>query len=210
MALAKALIKPEGGDEFSVLFNPTEYSLTGSNKIAATGIPGLGAPILQYVHGEARTLAMDLFFDTYARRHDVSQETDRVYKLLRIDPETHAPWICTFSWKDLQFRCVLEQVKGKFTLFLEDGTPVRATLSVTFKEYKDVRELVGEDPTRSADHAKLYTVRRGDSLSRLAAAEYGDPSRWRAIAEANGIDNPRALEPGRALLIPALKPRESS
>jgi nucleoid-associated protein YgaU len=31
---------------------------------------------------------------------------------------------------------------------------------------------------------------------------YGDPTRWRAIAEANGIDDPLALRRGRTLSIP--------
>jgi nucleoid-associated protein YgaU len=31
---------------------------------------------------------------------------------------------------------------------------------------------------------------------------YGDPGQWRIIADANGLDNPRALEIGRALSVP--------
>jgi nucleoid-associated protein YgaU len=33
--------------------------------------------------------------------------------------------------------------------------------------------------------------------------EYGDATRWRAIAEANGIDDPMRLGIGEELLIPA-------
>jgi nucleoid-associated protein YgaU len=75
---------------------------------------------------------------------------------------------------------------------------------VTFKEFVEVGVLVRDPPTESADHAKTYVVRRGDTLSAIAAAEYGDPARWRPIAEANRIANPRLLAPGTRLALPAL------
>jgi len=45
-------------------------------------------------------------------------------------------------------------------------------------------------------------VRRGDSLASIAADAYGDPTQWRAIAEANGIENPFAVSAGATLTIP--------
>jgi len=204
MALAKALIQPDNMLPIPVLFNPNQYSLDGSNRFAEIGIPGLGSPILQYVSGNARMLTMELFFDTYELKWDVRAFTDRVYGLLAINPPDHVPPICTFIWGTFQFRCVVERVGGRFTLFLADGTPVRATLNVTFKEYTDIAIAVQSAPTQSSDHAKVRNLGRGDTLSGLAAAEYGDPAKWRPIAEANHIDNPRSMEPGRLLVIPPL------
>ena len=205
MALEKAVITPSGGRGIPVLFNPTQYGLDKSNQIAEIGIPGLGAPILQYVRGNTRTLSMELFFDTYEQQTDVREHTDRIYELLAIDADTHVPPVCTFTWGAFNFDCVLDRVGGRFTLFLSDGTPVRATLTVTLKEFIDVAIEVRANPTQSADHIKTGTVRRGDTLSSIAAAEYGDPAQWRPIAQANGIDNPRVLEPGRVLVIPPLR-----
>lgn len=204
MELAKARIQVEGRGEIAVLFNPNQYSLDKGNQIAEIGVPGLSAPILQYVRGGGRTLSMELFFDTYESREDVRRHTDEVYALLDILGDKHRPPICTFSWGKFSFTCVLERVGGRFTLFLADGTPVRATLSVSFKEFVDVEKLVRDPPTESADHAKSYVVRRGDTLAAIAAAEYGDAARWRPIAEANDIANPRLLAPGTPLSIPAL------
>jgi len=208
MALEKATITyatPEGEEKIAVRFNPTQYSLDHGNQIAEIGIPGLSAPILQYVRGNTRTLSMELLFDTYEERTDVRKAfTDKIYKLLEILPSTHAPPICTFAWKDVILTCVLERVGGRFTMFLEDGTPVRATLTVSFKEYQTVDQLVRNTPTESADHTKTYTVKLGDTLSSIAAAEYGSPAQWRPIASANQIDNPRTLTPGRVLVIPPL------
>jgi LysM repeat protein len=204
MALAKAKITPRGEEAIPVLFNPNQYSLDQANTLAEVGVPGLSAPILQYVRGNGRTLSMDLFFDTYEQRRDVRKYTKRIYGLLDIRGPLHRPPICTFTWGGFSFDCVLERVGGKFTLFLGDGTPVRATLSVSFKEFVEVEVLVRATPTESADHAKTYLVRRGDTLSSIAAAEYGDPTRWRPIAEANRMANPRLLPPGTRLVLPAL------
>jgi nucleoid-associated protein YgaU len=100
----------------------------------------------------------------------------------------------------------MEHVSGRFSLFLPDGTPVRAKLNVTFKEFIEVEVLVKENPTQSADHRKTRLVRRGDRLSSIAFEEYADAAKWRPIADANGIDDPNRLVVGARLVIPALDP----
>ena len=205
MELAKATITPESEEPIPVLFNPTQYSLDQANNLVEKAPPGLPAPILQYVSGNGRTLSMELFFDTWEQQGDVRKHTDRIYGLLNIRGPLHRPPVCTFTWGRFNFECLVERVGGRFTLFLADGTPVRATLSVSFKEYTEVEALVRDPPTESADHAKSYLVRRGDTLASIAAAEYGDPARWRPIAEANRLENPRLLAPGTRLDLPALR-----
>jgi hypothetical protein len=197
-------IKPEGQAAISVLFNPTQYSIDKANQIAEAAIPGLPAPILQFVHGGTRTLSMELFFDTYEERKDVRDHTNKIYRLLEIDGPTHAPPICQVSWGNFNFRGVLDKVSGKFTLFLANGTPVRATLSVSFKEYIPVDVLIKEHPTESADHAKTRVVKSGDRIDLIAADEYGDAQQWRPIAEANHLEDPMQLLPGAKLVIPPL------
>jgi hypothetical protein len=197
-------IKPEGKPAFHVLFNPSQYGIDKSNNIAEAAVPGLPAPILQYVHGNTRTLSMELFFDTYEERKDVRTHTDKVYALLEINGSTHAPPICRITWGNLNFRGVLDHVSGKFTLFLANGTPVRATLSVTFKEFIDVNVLIQETPTQSADHTKYYVVKTGDRIDIIAGEEYGDPSKWRPIADANNLDDPTRLQAGDRLVIPPI------
>ena len=175
MALEKAFIELENGDQIPIRFNPTQYSLEKSNQIAEIGIPGLSSPILQYVRGNNSTLTMDLFFDTYEQKTDVRDYTDQIYGLLGIEEESHVPPICTFIWSDFTFRCIVQRVGGRFTLFRADGTPVRATLSVTFKEFNEVEVLVRGTPTASADRTRTYVAKRGDTLSGIAATVYGDP-----------------------------------
>jgi hypothetical protein len=200
--LRKATIEPEGGSAITVLFNPDKYSLKKSNEIAEAAIPGLEAPILQFVRGGSRTLSMELYFDTYEEQQSVSEHTDPVYKLLAINPDKHAPPKCTVRWGNFSFLCVLTEVSGEFSLFLADGTPVRAKLSVQFREWVDVKIMVSENPTRSADHRSVVYVKGGQTISLLAQQFYGDARKWRPIADENDLENPLVLEPGTMLRIP--------
>jgi nucleoid-associated protein YgaU len=58
---------------------------------------------------------------------------------------------------------------------------------------------------QSANYTKQHVVHPGDTLAGIAAEHYDDPGKWRPIADANNIDNPLALEPGRVLTIPAIE-----
>ena len=117
-------------EEFTALFNPEEYTINKDNNFAVQGIPGLSAPLIQFVNGNLRTLEMELFFDTWDSptlpKRDVRDQTNQVIRLMEIDRDLHAPPILEVSWSSLQFRCVLARVSQRFILFLNDGRPVRA------------------------------------------------------------------------------------
>jgi nucleoid-associated protein YgaU len=54
-----------------------------------------------------------------------------------------------------------------------------------------------------AQKTRVYIVKSGDSLSKIAKAVYGDADRWREIFEANKdkIKDPNAIEVGQKLQI---------
>ncbi len=200
------------------LFNPKELSVEKSNQFAEVNIPGLSSPVFQFVRGNARSVTMDLFFDTYEQGIDVRLFTDRITGwdagsmfsklpnaakgLMDIDSGLHAPPICIFIWGAFIFQCIIERVTKRFTMFLPEGIPVRATLNVTLKEYREVDVQVKEIAHKSADLTKSWVVTQGDSLWAIAAKEYESPEDWRLIAEINNIENPRILNPGQRLIIP--------
>lgn len=207
MALKKAkiIVSRTSEEQLEVLFNPNEYSLESANNFAWQTIPGLQTPIAQFVSGEATTLSMDLFFDSYEAGTDVRLQTSKISGLLEVDKDLHAPPSCRFVWGSLDFKGVVERVSQKFTMFLDSGLPVRATLSVTFKALQSMQEQYQDIPRQSADRTKMKMLRQGDQLWMIAAEEYEDPGEWRAIAEANGIDNPRLVATGRKIIVPRLE-----
>jgi hypothetical protein len=203
-----------GLSEFiDVEFNPTEYSLAKSAQIAEIGIPGLDSPVLQFVRGQNEKLTLDLFFDTTSSGLgegggvlDVRTLTRSIYQLVKIQPKTHAPPRLLFIWGSLSFKAIVESVTQKFTLFNPTGVPLRASLSVTFREYKTLEDQLSELNLQSPDQTKRRVVRQGDTLNRIAAEEYNDPHQWRAIADRNieVLGNIRRLTPGTVLLIPPI------
>lgn len=208
MALKKAIILIDRGhteEMVEVLFNPNEYALQSGNRYSWQMIPGLSSPIAQFISGEATTLSMDLFFDSYEQGIDVRQYTSKITGLLDVDKDLHTPPVCRFVWGSLDFKGLVEKVSQRFTMFLDTGIPVRATLKVSFKAYQSMKEQFQHIPRQSADRTKQKTVKQGDQLWMMANEEYEDPGLWREIAQANQIDNPRFLEPGRKLIIPRLE-----
>jgi hypothetical protein len=195
------------GRRATVSFNPAEYSLQRGNQFSSTPLPGLSNPIVSFVNGDADVLTMDLFFDTYTDKasSDVREETGKISELLDIDPVLHAPPPVLFVWGKLRFKAVIERLTERFTMFREDGVPVRATLNVTFKEYKTIADQLNPKPNQSSDWSKRRTIAQGDRLCLIAAIEYEDAAEWRRIADANDIDNPRLLVPGTEILLPPIR-----
>ena len=216
------------GKPLEVQFNPTELTLNKAVQIADINIPGLDMPILQFVRGQTETLALDLFFDstesgTGGGATSVTERTDKFYQLIKIDRKTHAPPVCRFVWGGTNFpgsklteqwasqkrvdgfHCIVESVRQRFTLFSPRGVPLRATLTVSLREYRTLEQQINELRLESPDHTQAHVVQRGETLGRIANEAYGDPRYWRHIADHNRLDDPLDLRPGTLLEIPPLR-----
>jgi nucleoid-associated protein YgaU len=60
------------------------------------------------------------------------------------------------------------------------------------------------DPVAASGAGRTYTVVKGDSLSKIAKREYGDPNKWRTLYEANRdlVKDPDLIYPGQLLSVP--------
>lgn len=212
MALEKLTIKAEKNnpgdfaEQFKVLFNPNQV------EIAKTGWTiGEYGPIASQ---DLTQLSLELFFDTTLMGlppENVQNYTRKIFSLTqpRIGNNPKRPPRCQLIWGTISGKYsvllpdgFLESVTKRLTHFLEDGTPVRATLNCTFKEWKEPKKEAKianpiDDPVR--------IVKRGETLSSIANEEYGDSSLWRIIADENHLINPRNLNPGMVLTIPPLR-----
>jgi nucleoid-associated protein YgaU len=221
-----------GQGSIEALFNPSEISMTRSADWEQQLTVGQSSALVEqeFRSIQAETFSIELFFDTYESRSsamtgaraaasflpaslipgreasDVRQYTDQIARLIEVDTELHRPPLCDLRWGVFDiFTGVLTTLEQRFTLFLDDGTPVRATLTCDFVEVGTQAQARATE-LHSSDVVKTRQVRRYDTLQSLAADEYGDPALWRPIATANGIVNPRDLRPGTMLTIPKLQP----
>lgn len=196
------------------LFNPNQLAISKSVNWSDQKAAQRDAPESQFNNGNPAQLNLDLFFDTYDTPYPikdrVTRYTDRMMSLATVEQsggsETHRPPICLLSWGSFGvfFVGILQSLERQFTLFMQDGTPVRAKVRCSFKEWIPNNKGLQKQNMHSSDVAKIHIVKRGESLSQIAAEEYRDPQQWRAIANENGIDDPRLLQPGTVLLIPTL------
>ncbi len=219
--------------EVLALFNPNQlrYENRAEWRTTAAAAQSIAAGFqrMEFQAAPPRTLTVDLFFDTYEgsvqsaaasvfdltlpdnpllpgeiNALDVTAITSRVEALTRVASELHRPPVCRLEWGlSMLFQGVLTQLNQDLTFFMADGTPVRATLGCTFMAYQTFDEAKASE-LHSADVAKRRVVRRGDTLASIAIDQYGDATRWRAIATGNDIDDPRAIKPGDVLVIPKL------
>lgn len=215
MAPTKLIIQPLGGAPIVVMFNPNSYSISKSVSWSAPKNPTTGkpttdikanAPTTEFGGGGSRLLSLELFFDSTeldVALRDVRLQTDQIVRLTRIVRHGGQPPVCVVLWgpaktEDFPFTGTVTDLTQKFVLFDQVGRPLRATLNVTFTEF-----LNRDDDERLTDpETTTRIVRRGDSLASIAANVYGDPSAWRVIASANGIEDPFVLPAGSKLTLP--------
>lgn len=203
------IVKPEVNDEeksIPLRFNPSEYQLKKSQTLAEIGVPGLVSPPLQWVRGGAEVLSFDALVDSTDTLCDVDEAyVTRIRALLDTNEQLHAPPIVAFVWGKRRFVGVLEGLTIAYMLFDEQGHPLRAKLSISIKEYRPGAVQMIEHPRQSSNVERTLLVQRGDTLPSIANALFRDPTRWREIAKANGLRDPRDLRPGDRLLIPRLR-----
>jgi nucleoid-associated protein YgaU len=151
-------------------------------------------------------LFLDDYTDPPPDGKSVQERLDDFAFLMEIDRQLHAPPPVCFIWGKLVFKAIIEKASRKITLFRPDGTPARASISVAFKEYKTLVELINDPKLESSDKSKRRVIVGLDSLWAMAAREYDDPDLWRVIADSNDLDDPRDIAPGDWVKVPPLEP----
>jgi len=195
------------------MFNPNKLTVSRSVQWQNQQAAKRDNPEMQFTGAEPATLSIDLLFDTYdtpepeADKKSVKKVyTDKLLHLTTVEKhgDKHRPPVCRLKWggQGVFFQGVLQQLETQFTMFTAGGVPVRATARCTFKQWISNSADLQKQDLMSSDVAKVWVIKRGQSLATIAAAEYGDARAWRIIADANAIDNPLGLAPGTRLLLP--------
>jgi phage tail-like protein len=142
--------------------------------------------------------------DLWATKTPVTQQ-----RRSATQPELSFTWGSGFS----SIPVVLKSLSATYTRFTVDGHPIRAKVNLQLEKIVPAAEANGK-PTTVAHGAQnpssggipgraSHLFRDTENLPTLAQETYGDPTAWRALAEANRIDDPLRLVPGTSLLLPA-------
>jgi Contractile injection system tube protein/LysM domain len=213
----QARLEIEGQAPLACWFNPAQYAVSKSNEWHSVPVVGASLPAIQFGGGLSRELTLELLFDASdSASRDVLGVTDQLFLMMEVAEAAGGagnaarPPTVTFSWgPTVSFKAVCRRLDARYTLFRPDGTPIRAICALTLVQVEkaDSRSGSGAPPaqnptTRATSTLGVHVVLDGDSLPSIATAAYGDPTRWREIAEANAIDDPLVLARGRTLTIP--------
>jgi len=145
----------EAGISVDAQYNPKELQIDKSvpwqkhNKANANGLQ------LEFTGAEGRTMSVDLLFDGYEEKASIQDSVAVLEKLATVrepnssEDDKRRPHHCVVVWGtvmgggDNKFKCVIEQISTKYTMFSQDGVPLRATVTLKLKEAERVSMAAG-------------------------------------------------------------------
>lgn len=207
-----------GGKDVTVQFNPDSLKVTFANQIATPSGSGdqRGTPARLFVGAGTTKLAVVLWFDVYspqpqgARNNDVRDLTKDVAFFITPQKEgdKFIPPALRFLWGSFSFDGIVEGMEETLELFSPEGKPLRAQISFTLSQQK-IQPFTGAGGTlpgiagspggpKTPGTKPLARAPQGSSVQQMSSNQ-GGGSNWQPVAEANGIENPRALVPGQLI-----------
>jgi len=107
-----------------------------ANKTQETGIQ------LEFTGAEGRSLTLELLFDGYETKTSVAGKVETLNTMASVlepgsaDETKRRPHLCVVTWGSTvpTFKCVIESLSVKYTMFSDQGAPLRATCTVKLKE----------------------------------------------------------------------------
>jgi len=178
-------------------FNPKELTIEKSipwNKHKSSKGDN---PVLEFTDAEPKSLAIELLFDTYESRENVYTKHVRVLESFTLimggsgaNADKKRPPMCMFLWGRAfpSFLGVIESLSTKYTMFLTDGTPVRATCTIKMKQAEKLTKS-GDKAVPIDDYGKIATEEDA-----MRPDKFGDDHR--KTLERSGSDD-ATLQPGQ-------------
>jgi len=195
------------GTPVEVQFNPQTLKLNYSNQVAGGTQPQGSSP--QFASTGVTKLSMELWFDVTLplpkgapATGDVRKLTEQIVSFINVqntnstDQQIRTPPNLKFKWGSFIFTGTMDSMDETIDLFSPDGIPLRASVSVSLSKHDLTFEFsnASGSSSRGAGASPLSTAKAGDSLQQMAAQ--AGISNWQGVARANGIANPRILQPG--------------
>lgn len=216
-------------DSYTVQVNPSSYSLNYMLHYSYDRAQGSASSEAKFAHSQPVLLEFEFLFDgtgvvpkpstlgdiplvgaiasalssdePFVVMNEIKKFDALVYDY---SSQQHRPRALLLVWGSLVFPCVLTSVNYRYTLFKEDGTPLRAVAKCSFCESLPPAESEAKKDARSADLTHLRDVKDGDTLPLLAYDVYGDGRFYLQVASANKLVNFRRLRSATRLSFPPL------
>jgi hypothetical protein len=127
-----------GATSITFQFNPTELNIRRSVKINTSqgARTASGLPKVTFSHPDPMRITLsNLIFDTFEEGTSVLTKIEPIMKATDFAGTLQRPPTFLFAWGSINYlKCFVESTDIKYTMFLPDGTPVRAVVSITLHE----------------------------------------------------------------------------
>jgi len=194
----KARLEIDGGDSIECAFNPQTYTISKTNVWTYKPTQGRDLPDPEFGGGLPMTYRLALLLDTSLDGPGASVKDDANKLMGAMHGNGSAPKFITFSWGSVKLpKAAPMSISIQYAMFHPNGEPVRAFVELELAQAQN-------PTTRGTAGLRQHVVQGGDSLQSIAYQTYRDPTKWRAIAEANHIDDPLRITRGTSLTIPRL------
>jgi hypothetical protein len=201
----RAKLQVESGQTIQCAFNPESYTVSKSNVWSYKPTQGKDMPDPEFGGGLPMTYRLSLLLDTSLGDGGESVKDQANALMQAMHGGGSAPKFITFSWGSVSLpKSAPMTISIQYVLFHPNGEPMRALVELELAQAEQLTPAgKAQNPTtRGVAGLGAHTVRDGDSLPSIAFHAYGDPTRWRVLAEANRIDDPLRLWRGATLAIP--------
>jgi hypothetical protein len=148
-------------DTIEVCFNPKEYQLQRQVQYSPAEA-NADSKQLQHTNSNPMTLTLTLYFDTFESNGTASRSVREAYTkkienltMMRdLSPDQKkagknpSPPLVIFCWGKNIFQGVIQSLTTKYTMFLKDGTPVRAECNLTIEHADNANRDAANDVNR--------------------------------------------------------------
>lgn len=183
---------------FSV--NPAEINVSRPNQNRVLSL-AMGGTVNAWGGRGLREVKLRTFLPCEGSPFYSGQPPEAILAMLRRWQDSGDPVRLILSGSDVNDAFLIEDVTETFR---EGDKDTGLTLSL--REYKFKSALAalagGSAPPVRTDERppqKTYTVLKGDTLWEIACRYYGDGTKWKTLAEKNGVADPRKLPVGKVL-----------
>ncbi|GAB4188703.1 MAG: hypothetical protein Fur006_29370 [Coleofasciculaceae cyanobacterium] len=168
MTLVKAqLISQDGGGTIEFQFNPNQLAFSARiNLTKDSGArTGRGLPKVNFAYPDPVTLSIkDVIFDTYEQGTSVLPLLSKFEKAVNFAEagknKEKRPPTYVFTWGSHQYiRCFVTSLNYTLTMFLPDGTPVRAKVDLTVEEIDESTSQPGMSVSQPNPQTRAFDNR---------------------------------------------------
>ncbi len=204
----------EAGPSFVAQFNPESFTINNEiGLMPEEPSQGDSGEEAKFRAIKPRTFSFDFMMDgtgASGEKIDVLDQIELFKRTTGYFGKIHRPMFLLLNWGSLIdssgiATCVLESFSINYKLIRQDGTPLRALLSATFREHKPARLRELQKKDSSPDLTHLHKVIDNEHLSLITYRIYKDPRYYLHVGEANGLNNLRKMTKGRSLALPPLR-----